>query len=186
MGPVLKDLGFERRYEVEINPEYPRDGNWRVPHVHFGDKGRDALTLRLRPERGQEWVATFALEDRGLLTGVYACPNPEQVMVATGRAAFLLDSAETSAADELPVHPIKVVARPRGTDLLAIGSFTDLVVVDGSGVRWARSGLFLDELDLVDGPPDVVRAVGRTAYAQTERTVVDLDITTGRSLSSHR
>jgi len=180
---AFADLGFEHSYTVEVHPEYPSSGDWPIPAVHFGEKGRDTLTIKVRPRGGEPWVGSFALENRGVVTGVFACPNPDQLLVATGLDAYVLDVGDDPRhAEALPLHPVTVVRRPTGTDLLLIASFTGVAALDRSGVRWVISHLFRDDLEVHDGPPGSIRLTGR----DPEPSAVVLDIDDGRVLSRKR
>jgi hypothetical protein len=182
---AFADLGFEHLYTVEVNPEYPSGGNWPIPAVQFGEKGRDRLTIKVSSSDGDPWVGSFALETRGVVTGVFACPNPEQFLVATGLEAYVLDARDPDHAEALPVHPVTVVRRPAGTDLLLVGSFTGVAALNRSGVRWVVDQLFLDDLEVLDGPPGSIRVQGRE-HAQAKPSAVVLDTDDGRVLSRER
>jgi hypothetical protein len=52
------------------------------------------------------------------------------------------------------------VQRPTETDLLVVGSFTNLAAIDDSGLRWVTGQLVIDDLELVDGPPGKIYVQG--------------------------
>jgi hypothetical protein len=178
------DLEFEHSYEVEINPEYPSAGAWTVPSFQFGDKGEDMATIKVHPGRGGAWVASFALEGRGVLNGVFACPNPGQFLVVTGWDAFLLQADDASLAKALTVHPITVVARPTGTDLLLVGSFTDAAALDDTGIRWVTDRLFLDDFKLLNSAPGKISVQGTSRSNPGDSEVLTIDPVSGRVISA--
>jgi hypothetical protein len=180
------DLGFEHSYRVEVNPEYPSTGPWPFPNFEFGAKGRDTVTVKVSPHSRGPWVASFALENRGVIAGIYSCPNPSHVLVATGQDAYLLDANDASLAELLPIHPVTVIARPTETDLVLIGSHTDAAVLDASGLRWVTDRLFLDDFELLESPPGTIRVKGRVAYAAVETSSFALDPATGHVLSGNQ
>ncbi len=120
-----------------------------------------------------------------MIAGVYSCPNPTHVLVATGLDAYLLDANDASLTVVLPIHPVSVIARPKGTDLVLIGSHTDAALIDVSGLRWVTDRLFLNDFELLDGPRGTIRVQGRVGYAPVE-TIVALDPTTGLVLSGNQ
>jgi hypothetical protein len=161
----MQDLGFAPSYELDIDPEFPADGNWSVPEFRFGYRSSNTLTLRIRPKAAMPWVVSFAVETRGrLMSGLYACPNPGHLFVAAGTAAYLVRAAEPGSAEELPLEPVLSVRRPAGTDLLVIGSFTGLAAIDDLGLRWVTGQLFTDDLEFVDGPPGKICVKGRNYW----------------------
>ncbi len=183
MAPVpveQNDFGFVRSYEVEINPERPSTGGWQVTEFRFGERGRAGLAIRVTPDGGKAWVASFALEPRGLLCGVYACPNPGQLMVLTGDDALLMTASDPAATKTLPIHPTIAVTRPQGTNLLVVGSFTNALAIDGGGVLWVTDRLFRDDLELVGGAPGKILVRGTLYEGPEEPKLLELDPATGR------
>ncbi len=174
------DFGFGRSYQVELNPELPSAGGWQIPAFTFGDRGDETLTIRVTPDHGQPWIASFALETRGVLNGVYACPGKEQLMVLAGSNGFLIRANNPNATEKLPIHPTLHVTRPAGTDLLVVNSFTDAVAVDGNGIRWTTDRLFVDDFESVNGPPGKILVRGTFNVVPSETKVLELDPATGR------
>ncbi len=179
--PVEQDnFGFARSYQIEVNPELPSAGGWQIPAFTFGERGDETLTIRVAADTGQQWVASFALETRGVLNGVYACPGPEQLLVLAGINGFLIRATNPSAAERLPIRPTLHVTRPVGTDLLVVNSFTDAVAVDSSGIRWTTERLFIDDFESVSGPPGKILVRGTLDLDPREPKVLELDPASGR------
>jgi len=167
------DFGFVASYQIDIDPEYPATGEWRIPNFQFGGRSKD-LTIRVRPSGAKPWVASFALE-ADYLVGLFACPNPDQLLVAAGIDAYLFDVTRPGHADDVPIRPMVHVQRPSGTDLLVAGSFTNLAAIDRSGFRWITARLFIDDLELVEGPPGkiYVRGSVNSVLSDPELLVID-------------
>jgi len=162
---LVQDLGFAPTYEVDIDPEFPGDGDWGVPEFRFGYRSSSTLTLRIRPKAASPWIASFALETRGrLISGLYACPNPSHLLIAAGSSAYLIRVAEPGSVEELPIAPVLAVRRPAGTGLIVIGSFTSLAAIDDIALRWVTGQLFTDDLEFVDGPPGQICVKGRNYW----------------------
>lgn len=174
------DFGFARSYRLELNPELPSTGGWQIPALRFGEKGEETLTIRVTPDQGQQWIASFALEVGGVLNGVYACPGPEQLMVLAGSDGFLIRANDPSATEILPIHPTLHVIRPVGTDLLVVNSFTDASAIDSNGIRWTTDRLFVDDFESVSGPSGRIFARGTLDFVPSEPKVLELDPATGR------
>jgi hypothetical protein len=161
MAIQFTDFGFMASYEVDINPESPAAGEWGVPNFLFGGRSKDRLTIRIRPHLTQPWVASFAVGgNRHYVNGLFACPNPEQLLVAAGTEAYLMQVRRPGHADDLPISPVLHVQRPSGMDLLVVGSFTNLAAIDYSGLRWVTGRLFIDDLELVEGLPGKIYVRG--------------------------
>ncbi|PYQ66695.1 MAG: hypothetical protein DMF54_06995 [Acidobacteria bacterium] len=172
----FKDFGFAPAYKVDINPEYPAAGEWEVPNYLFGGRSTETLTIRISPQLTKPWVASFAVVGNGhYVTGLFACPNPEQVLVAAGTDAYLIQVTRPGHADDLPISPVLHIHRPSGMDLLVVGSFTNLAAVDDSGLRWVTGRLFIDDLELVEGPPGkiCVRGSVNAVPSAPETLIID-------------
>ncbi len=173
------DFAFARSYKIELNPELPSAGDWQIPAFTFGERGHEKLTIRVTPDQGQPWIASFALETRGVLNGIYACPGPEQLMVLAGSDGFLIMANNPSATEMLPIHPTLHVMRPVGTDLLVVNSFTDALAIDENGIRWTTNRLFLDDFESVSGPSGKIIVRGKLDFFPGEPKVLELDPATG-------
>ena len=182
----LVDLGFAHSYEVEFNPEFPPWGDWGCPSFAFGSRREDSLTIKVRPRQGGQWVASFALETHGVLNGVYACPNRGQLLVLTGSNAFLMPASDPAKTQELPIHPVRSLAEPPGTDLLIVGSFTEAAALDANGLRWVTEGAFVDDLEFIDGPAGVIYVQGRRRPETDDLVVLTLDPMSGRVIDENR
>jgi hypothetical protein len=155
------DFGFMASYEVDINPESPAAGGWEVPNFLFGARSNDTMTVRISPHLAKPWVASFAVGGNGhYVDGLFACPNPEQLLVAAGTEAYLINVRRPGHADDLPISPVLHVQRPSGMDLLVVGSFTNLAAVDDNGLRWVTGRLFIDDLEFIEGPPGKIYVRG--------------------------
>ncbi len=178
MAIQFEDLGFATSYEVEIDPEFPASGDWGAPEFRFGARSGRTLTIRIHPHFAAPWVASFALEARGrLINGLYGCPNPRQLLVVAGDEAYLIEVTEPGGVNEVPIRPVLLVRRLPATDLVVIGSFTNLAAIDELGLRWLTDRLFLDDLELVDGPPGkiCVKGLAHAIPGNSERLVIDAD-----------
>src|SRR2546427_332170 len=73
----------------------------------------------------------------------------------------------------------------RISQFLSTGAFTNLAAIDELGLRWLTDRLFLDDLELVDGPPGKIYVKGsvHAIPGDSERLVIDADrgiVTEGR------
>ncbi len=190
----LTDLGFAPSYEIDFNPEYPVAGDWGIPAFRLGSprhgsfrSGEEILTIRIRQPGASPWVASFAvLASGGLIRGLFACPNPNHLLVAVGTNAYLIDVTQPGNANDLPVWPVVDVQKPSGTDLLVIGSFTNLAAVDDDGLRWVTGRLFLDDLDLVEGPPGKIYVRGSVHSIPSDPELLVIEPSRGELLQGPR
>jgi hypothetical protein len=186
MAVDLRELGFHPSYEVVVNPEFPPAGHWDVPEIRACGASAETLVIKVIPHAAEPWVGFFALESRGLLVGLYGCPNPEHLLVVTGIDAYLPRVSQPHDIQELPIHPITAVERPSGTDLVVVGSFTQLAAVDSLGLRWVTEKLFDDDLKLANGPPGKVYVQDWLADRSINSEVLTIDSATGNVIGGER
>jgi hypothetical protein len=186
MAVDLRELGFHPSYEVVVNPEFPPSGNWGVPEIRVGSDSAETLVIKVMPFAAEPWVGFFACESRGLLVGLYGCPNPENLLVVTGIEAYLLRVNQPHDMQELPIHPITAADRPSGTDLVVVGSFTELAALDALGLLWVTERLFNDDLKLTTGPPGKVYVQGSIADPSIDPEVLTIDSATGKVIAGER
>jgi hypothetical protein len=103
--------------------------------------------------------------------------------VLTGIAAFLVDSREPGAVEKLPIAPTVAITRATGTDLVLVGSFTDVAAVDAEGVRWVTRQLFMDGLEFLNGSPGRIVVRGTLRSRPSHPQELELDPRSGRILT---
>jgi hypothetical protein len=141
---------------------------------------RGALQLLVRPAAGGIFLATCALgfTNPTMPTGVFACPNPQQMCAVAGGYAYVVDTAQPENCTHIALKPV-VEIRPLVTHgLLLFVGFHFIVA-------WAREGLALESARLswegvrITGiKGDVLHGVGWNLLTDREADFV-LDLLTG-------
>jgi hypothetical protein len=178
-------LGFTSSYEVEVDPEFPASGGWGLTEIRVGGSSPETIAIKVSPNKGEPWIRFFACDERGLPVGVYACPHPEHLLVVTGLDAYLVSVSQPHDFVELPIHPITATARPDGTDLIVVGSFTELAAIDKVGLLWVTDRLFHDDLELVTGPPGKVYVQGSVGFLPSDPELLTIDPATGKVVAGN-
>ena len=150
---------FEPAFTVEIDPEFPGDGDWKCRVVGFDRDGAameefdsrwgTPFVIRIEPEDGEPWVAMFAAGDLGSLRGAYATPNSGALVVVADGFAYLVDvEGPTGSARTVhdQIHEVVSISEP---PLLLLVRFIDLVAIGHEGVTWATPRLCVDDLQVV-------------------------------------
>ena len=185
MGVAFRNPGFRPSYAIEVDPEFPPSGGWGVTEIRVGGDSADTLVIKVKPSAAEPWVGFFSCESRGLLVGLYACPNPEHLLVVTGIEAFLVPVNQPHDQQALPIRAFTSADRPNGTDLLVVGSFTHLAAIDVVGLLWLTDRLFTDELKLTAGPPGSVYVQGWCHSIPSDLEVLTIDPLTGRVIAGN-
>lgn len=146
---------FGASYAVEVDPEFPGDGNWDIPLYCYTQEGRltdnpeplgTPTVLRITCQSGLTWVAKF--QDRGIggVSGVYHCPSADDLIVAIHGVTFLVATPEPERGAEPLLCCTQQVFPMPGEALLLLADFHTIVVVGTSGVVWRSGRLVLDDL----------------------------------------
>lgn len=150
---------FKTAFTVEVDPQFPGDGDWKCRVVGFNRDGAamdefdsrwgTPFIVRIEPDGGDSWVAMFAAGGLGSLRGVFATPNPTALVVVGDGLAYLVDvdslpSSARTVHDQ--VHQVVATSDP---PLLLLVRFIDIVAIGSDGVAWATPRLCVDDLEVV-------------------------------------
>ena len=118
---------------------------------------RGALHMLVRPGAGQPvFLATCALgfRDTSVPTGVWACPDPEEMCALAGGYAYLIRPGEPGRSVLLDMKPVTGVMAVPESDLLLFAGFQTILAWGVGGVRWTTGRLSWDGVRMervVDG-----------------------------------
>ena len=116
---------------------------------------RGAVLLNVKPTSGGTFLATCALgfTDRSLPSGLYSCPNPDDLLAVAGGYAYLANTLAPDRCLHLPLRPVTAVfaastaeAAPDG--LLLLAGFHTVAAIDANGLRWHSAKLTWEGLTL--------------------------------------
>ncbi|MFI9813220.1 hypothetical protein [Saccharothrix variisporea] len=178
-------------YAVEVDPEFPPDGDWGCPVFEFGhDGGLGGFTSRwgatvVRVTAATEWVGLFPGEWPDGVDDVFATPDPGRLCVVAGGSAFVVrvDSpGEGAVVAQDRVHQVV----PVGDRLVLLVSEVDVVALGPDGVAWRSGRLAGDGLRVVRADPDAVHCVGNFHYLGEDPQEFVLDPATGRVVAGPR
>jgi hypothetical protein len=118
--------------------------------------GRGALLLMVRPASGGSFLATCALgfSDASMPTGVYGCPNPDEMCAVAGGYAYVVDTLRPERCTLLGLKPVVEVRVLEAEGLLLFAGFHSLVAWGANGLAWETQRLSWEGLrlgEVVDG-----------------------------------
>lgn len=180
---MLERLGFWPAYDIETDPEYPPAGDWGAPEYVFGLRpGPDTFaaatrTIRVRPSGSDTWVGHFPVETGSI--GLYGCPSENQLLAVTGRADNLIDVRNPGSPTRIPIAPLRIVLRPDDSELVLLGTWTNLAAIDHDGLRWITGRLFLDDLEIVEVAHGQIVVRGPVVAAPGDSRMLTIDIESG-------
>lgn len=186
------DLSFPRTWEAEVLPARPLI----LPPRHFvyplqaEEVERGALEVLVRPGQSpsaQLFLATCALgfRDPAVPTGLWACPNPEEICAVSGGYAYLIDTTAPKRFTMLPYRPVLEVRPVLAEELLLFVGHHGILAWGRQGEVWQSQKLSDEGLTITTIDSGVLH--GRGWEMMTDReTPFALDLRTGRLLPSPR
>jgi hypothetical protein len=141
---------------------------------------RGALQLLVRPAAGGTFLATCALgfTDPTMPTGVFACPDPQQMCAVAGGYAYVVDTAEPELCTHIALKPV-VEVRPLVThSLLLFIGFHFIVAWGRGGLAWESARLSWEGVRVTGIEGNVLHGVGWNLLTDREADF-SLDLLTG-------
>src|ERR1700732_3875928 len=142
-------LEFSQSWKVEILKTPPLIAPARqfiYPQQIAGEEdalARGALQLLVRPAAGGAFLATCALgfTNPAMPTGVFACPNPQQMCAVAGGYAYVVDTAQPEHCTHIALKPVVEVRPLVAHGLLLFVGFHSMVAWGREGLAWESARL---------------------------------------------
>jgi len=143
--------------------------------------GRGALQALVHPAAGGTFLATCALgfTSPSMPTGVFACPNSDELCAVAGGYAYVIDTARPERCTHLSLKPVvEVLALPE-QGLLVFAGFHSLMAWGADGRAWETARLSWEGLRLGEIAGDTLHGFGWNM--QTDKDVAfAVDLRTGK------
>jgi hypothetical protein len=184
MKTSVTDLTFPHNWQARILPERPLI----LPPRHFvypreaEEVERGALEVVVRPEaNAPEFLATCALgfNDPIVPTGIWSCPNPDELCAVSGGYAYLIDTREPEHFTMLPYRPVLEVRPIRTMNLLLFVGHHAILVWGANGLAWESEKLSSEGITILAIDGAILRGRGWDMNTD-EETDFALDLRTGR------
>lgn len=180
---TLEDAAFASAYTIEVDPEFPGNGDWGCPAVGFDRTGAvmadfdsrwgTPFIVRIHPDGGQEWVAMLAAGGLRTLRDAFVTPDPHVLAVVVDGLAYLVDTRTPDVPAQIVHNQIHQVVPSTDPPLLLFARFIDIVAVGPTGIAWRTPRLCVDGLDVRE-----VSANGVVCFCDNLATIT-LDPATG-------
>ncbi len=161
---MVEDSAFASAYTIEVDPEFPGNGEWGCPVVGFDRSGAvmpdfdsrwgTPFIVRIQPDGGQEWVAMLAAGGLGHLRDAFVTPEPHLLAVVADGLAYLLDARSREIPAQIVHDQVHQVVPSSDPPLLLFVRFIDIVAVGPSGIAWRTPRLCVDDLEVREVGPD--------------------------------
>lgn len=146
---LSSDAGFPGTWSAEILKAAPliapaRQYVWPMRIAGEEDAlARGALLLMVRPAAGGQYLVTCALgfRDPTMPTGVFGCPDPEQICAVAGGYAYIASTATPEKCVQVGMKPVVEVHPAVGAGLLLFVGFHTIQAWGREGVVWETGRL---------------------------------------------
>ncbi len=177
------DLTFPHRWQAEILPARPLI----LPTRHFvypldaEEVEQGALEVLIRAnENAQPFLATCALGFRDAIvpTGLWSCPNPDEICAVSGGYAYLIDTAAPQRFTMLAYRPVLEVRPLTAQGLLLFVGHRSMLGWGAAGQAWQSEKLSDEGVTIRAIEGAQLHGLGWNMMADKE-TPFTLDLRTG-------
>jgi hypothetical protein len=179
-------LEFSQSWKVEILKTPPLIAPARqfiYPQQIAGEEdalARGALQLMVRPAEGGMFLATCALgfTDPTMPTGVFACPNSQEMCAVAGGYAYVIDTSRPERCTHIALKPVVEVRSPVAQKLLLFVGFHSIVGWGRNGPAWESARLSSEGVHITGIDGDMLHGTGWNLMTDRE-VAFSLDLLTG-------
>jgi hypothetical protein len=145
----MSNLEFPHDWRAEVLAKLPLIAPARqftYPQRVAGEEdtlARGALLVEVHPAGGGSFLATCALgfTDSTMLTGIFACPNPNELCAVAGGYAYIFDTGSPERCTHIPLKPVAEVLVLAEHGLIVFAGFHSLLAWGREGLAWQTARL---------------------------------------------
>ena len=153
-----EESAFCSAFTIEVDPEFPGDGDWDCPVVGFDRTGAvmadfdsrwgTPFVVRVRPDEGQDWVAMLEAGGLGPMRGAFSTPSQHLLAVIVDGLGYLLDALSPDRPAQIILDQIQQVVPMTDPPLLLLVRFCDIAALGPAGIAWKTPRLCVDGLEV--------------------------------------
>jgi len=123
---------------------------------------RGALFVLVHPASGGSFLATCALgfTDPTMPTGVWSCPNPQEMCAVAGGYAYIIDTAAPEHSTHIPLKPVAEVQVLAAHGLLLFIGFHAMIAWGIDGLAWTTRRLSWEGIRVTGVDADALHGLG--------------------------
>lgn len=131
---------------------------------------RGALLLMVRPQTGGSFLATCALgfTDTSMPTGLYACPNPDELCAVAGGYAYVIDTRQPEQSTHIPLKPVAQILPVPSHHLLVFAGFHTLYAWGRDGEAWKTERLSWEGIQITKVEGDTLYGTGWNMFTDQD------------------
>ena len=142
---------------------------------------RGAFQLMVHPANGGTFLATCALgfTDPTMPTGVFACPNPQEMCALAGGYAYIVDTAHPEHCTHIAMKPVVEVHAVVPQKVLLFVGFHSILAWGANGIAWETERLSWEGVRLIGIEENTLHGMGWNLLSDRE-AAFEIDLLTGR------
>jgi hypothetical protein len=123
---------------------------------------RGAMYVEVRPSGGGSYLVMAALgfKDPSMPSGLFACPDADEVCVLAGGYAYLAKAAQPEEVTLLGMKPVVEVIPATSAGLLLLVGFHTVLAWGVGGVAWETKRLSWEGVRITGVEDEVLRGLG--------------------------
>jgi hypothetical protein len=158
--------------------------HFTYPHKIHGEEealARGALQLIVKPAESTPFLATCALgfTDPTMPTGVFSCPNPNELCAAAGGYVYIIDTQYPERSTHIQLKPVAHVVPVPSHNLLLFAGFHTILAWGPQGEAWHTEKLSWEGVRITGIEGDTLHGVGWNLLTDKERPFM-VDLLTGK------
>jgi hypothetical protein len=187
MNRAVTDLTFPHIWQARMVAERPLI----LPQRQFvypqeaEEVERGALEIMVQPEASApDFLATCALgfKDPIVPTGIWSCPNPQEICAVSGGYAYLIDTNSPERFTMLPYRPVLEVRPIRDMNLLLFVGHHAILAWCAEGLAWESEKLSAEGITIVAIVGAILQGRGWDLMTDRETGFV-LDLRNGQRIN---
>jgi hypothetical protein len=185
------DFAFPHSYQVEELREWPGTGSFSIPVIYFppprSRAEHNGLWLKVKAKSGKAWIGVFAFGYKSppSFSRVLSSPDPESVCVVSDGNAYIVNTEQPDAWEQLPIMPVLDIRPLLEQELLLFADFIRLAAYGNKKLVWRSPRVCWDGLKIANVTTDIIEGTGYDpTNAATRESRFAVDVKTGRSLLS--
>jgi hypothetical protein len=180
-------MDFEHNWIVEtlrIPPLIAPARQFTYPQQIAGEEdalARGALQLLIRPAAGGTFLATCALgfTDPSMPTGIFACPNPQELCAVAGGYAYIIDTLSPDDCTHIALKPVTEVHPLSANNLILFIGFHSIIAWGAQGQAWQSARLSWEGVRIATIEENTLHGTGWNLLTDKE-VPFTLDLLTGQ------
>ena len=179
------NLAFPHTWQAEILPRrplikplrcytYPREAE---------EVERGALEVMVQPAgKAIKFLATFALgfADPKAPTGIWSCPNPDEMCAVAGGYAYIINSMEPASFTHIALRPVFQPLPLPERNLLLFAGHQALLAWGANGEAWQTRRLSSEGIRITEMRGDTIHGFGWDLMTDREVPFI-VDLRTGET-----